>query len=96
MDSICLDERMKGLDFLVVKMQYLANIKWLAMKRNRFVLVFLVLVLVVGAVESQSVDLSPKTLKYEPFVWQSEISAGSTRQTLWNGVSKNTIIEKEK
>ncbi|HSH19778.1 MAG TPA: hypothetical protein VLA03_04970, partial [Draconibacterium sp.] len=43
------------------------------MKRNKFVLVFLMVVFVVGSLKSQTVDLSPETLKFEPFVWPSEI-----------------------
>ena len=43
------------------------------MKIHRMLIVFTVLVLTGVAVKSQKVDLSPDILRFEPFVWQSEI-----------------------
>jgi len=43
------------------------------MKVNRKILVLLLLVLSTGAIKSQTADLQPDTLRFEPFVWQSEI-----------------------
>jgi len=43
------------------------------MKVNRKILVLLLLVLCTGAIRSQTVDLGPDVLRYEPFVWPSEV-----------------------
>lgn len=43
------------------------------MKANRIFLIFTMLLFIVGEVSSQTVDLSPETLKFKPFVWPTEI-----------------------
>ncbi len=47
--------------------------KKFGMKKNRLIPLFMILVFMVGTVKSQTVDLSPEILKFEPFIWLSEI-----------------------
>lgn len=45
------------------------------MKKMKRVQVFIFLIFMGGIVRSQTVDLSPETLRFEPFVWPTEIPA---------------------
>jgi hypothetical protein len=42
------------------------------MKKYKFILILTVFVFAVGSVGSQTADLRPEILEYEPFVWNSE------------------------
>jgi hypothetical protein len=46
------------------------------MKKDRKILVLLILVYSFGVIRSQTVDLGPDVLRYEPFVWPSEVPEG--------------------
>ena len=45
------------------------------MELNRKSVVSILLVLSTGAIRSQTVDLGPEVLRFEPFVWPSEVPA---------------------
>lgn len=45
------------------------------MKKFKFVQIFILLVFIIGSANSQTVDLRPEILKFEPFVWASELPA---------------------
>jgi len=45
------------------------------MLKNRIFQIFLLFNFVIGITRSQTFDLSPEILRYEPFIWQSEIPA---------------------